>query len=241
MDQQGLQRLDAVSGPFRGARYGRPDIQRDPEAYMQWIIEHVSEQAGDRPLEMPMGPKGAPPDRKWFVVVTDPQKERSVCDDLTREGIEPFAPLVKSLVIRKRVKCLVTRPLMPRYVFAGLPLPLPPFRVVLEAHGAREILGQSGAPVEVPSVVVIDLKRRDADGEWDDSQRQKKGYGREPAARLWKWVKPEALVRVLSGPFKHFNGIVEEVDAGRKLAKVGIAIFGRVSPVELQFDQIEHA
>lgn len=242
-----IQRAERVPGPFRAPRFARPDILREPDAYVRWVVEHMSEPASDlRPLEMPMVedvytivPEAAPAERKWFVVVTEPQKERSVCDDLRRDGIEPFAPLVRSTLVREGKKRIVTRPLLPRYVFAGLPLPLPPFRAVLKAHGAREILGRSGSPVEVPVAIVAALKYRDEEGEWDDTQRQKKGYGKEPAARQWKWVKPDALVRVLSGPFKNFNGMIEEVDAGRKLVRVGIAIFGRVSPVELEFDHIE--
>lgn len=245
MDLQGTERASEVSGPFRAPRYGRPDIQREPDAYMRWLVEHVAEPAGElRPLELPMiedvytiGPKA---ERKWFVVVTDPQKERSVCDDLRRDGIEPFAPLIRSAIIRKGKKRIVSRQLLPRYVFAGLPQPQPPFRVVLEAHGARELLGRSGSPVEVPACVVEDLRRRDAEGEFDETEpATKKGYGKEPTKRKWKWVKPGAWVRVVKGPFASFNGIVEEVDAGRKRAKVGMSIFGRVSPVELEFDQIE--
>lgn len=247
MDLQSIQRADRVSGPFRAPRYGRPDPMREPDAYMHWLVtEREMPRAPGELVKLPwvedvytIGPVAVPAERKWFVVVTEPAKERSVCDDLRRDGIEPFSPLVRSLAFKRGRKRILTRPLLPRYVFAGLPQPLPSFRAILDVDGAREILGHSGSPVELPRAIIDDLRRRDADGEWDDTQRQAKGYGREPAARQWKWVKADALVCVLSGPFKHFHGIIEAVDAGRKLAKVGIAIFGRVSPVELQFDQIE--
>jgi transcriptional antiterminator NusG len=67
-------------------------------------------------------------------------------------------------------------------------------------------------------------------------QRVKEGVEKPRPKVLFE---PGEVVRIIDGPFNDFNGVVEEVDYDKSRLRVAVLIFGRSTPVELEFGQVE--
>jgi transcriptional antiterminator NusG len=85
--------------------------------------------------------------------------------------------------------------------------------------------GKGDRPAPIPDAEAQAILRRMEDG--SEKPRPKVLY------------EPGEVVRVIDGPFTDFNGVVEEVDYDKSRVKVSVLIFGRSTPVDLEFSQVE--
>ncbi|UDG79189.1 Transcription termination/antitermination protein NusG [Candidatus Ecksteinia adelgidicola] len=91
------------------------------------------------------------------------------------------------------------------------------------------VMGFIGGTSDHPSPI--------SDKEVDKIMHRLRQIGDKPRPKIL--FEPGELVRVKNGPFSDFNGVVEEVDYEKNRLKVSVSIFGRSTPVELDFSQVE--
>ena len=117
---------------------------------------------------------------------------------------------------------------MPGYVLAKLALNDDVYHLVKNTPKVTGFLGPNGKPQaisEAEAARILDTKEEAA--------------AAAPKQKIKVDYEIGDAVKVLDGPFASFNGVVEELDFDRSRVKVSVSIFGRATPVELEFEQVE--
>ena len=129
--------------------------------------------------------------------------------------------------VKRGKKVQVERKFMPGYVLAKLNLTDDIYHLVKNTPKVTGFLGSSGKPQPISEAEAARYF----------------GAAEEAAAQPRKQVHVDYeigdSVKVLDGPFASFNGVVEELDFDKNRVKVSVSIFGRATPVELDFEQVE--
>src|SRR5579863_3412446 len=179
----------------------------------------------------------AAPEMKWYVVHTYSgfeQKAKSALEERVR-SLNMAHKIGEILVPIERVQELgkggqrriSSRKFFPGYIFVQMILDEETWHVIKNTPKITGFVGHATEPPEVPEAEVMEMK----------------GQMEEGALR----PKPKVLfeigeaIKVIDGPFQDFNGTVEEVKPEKGKVRVLISIFGRATPVELDFVQVEKA
>ncbi len=184
--------------------------------------------------------------KRWYVVHAYSGFEKSVAQTLreriVRNGMEDrfgevLVPTEEVIEMRGGQKRKSERKFFPGYVL-----------VQIETHedgNSKRIDDESWHLVkETPKVMgfiggTADRPVPISDREADNILRRVKEGTDKPKPKVL--FEPGEMVRVIDGPFNDFNGVVEEVNYDKSRLRVAVLIFGRSTPVELEFAQVEKA
>ncbi len=174
---------------------------------------------------------------RWYIIHAYSGFENKVRDailaDASRLGLEQLVeaievPTEKVTEVRRGKKVVSDRKFFPGYVLAKLQMNDDVYHLVKNTPKVTGFLGSSGKPQAITDAEAARiLHTRDEQA------------AAAPKAKLVVDFEIGDSVKVLEGPFASFNGVVEEIDYDRGRVKVSVSIFGRATPVELEFEQVE--
>jgi len=174
---------------------------------------------------------------RWYVVQAFSQYENSVKkaleERIERSGLqdrfgEILIPSEEVVEVREGVKRKSERKFFPGYVLVQIDMDDEAWHLVNSVPRVLGFVGNSGGR---PTPI--------SDKEADAILNRVRESGEKPKPKTLFDVGE--MVRVCEGPFKDFNGSVEEVNYDKSRLRVAVSIFGRSTPVELGFDQVEKA
>ncbi|OGI42277.1 MAG: transcription termination/antitermination protein NusG [Candidatus Muproteobacteria bacterium RBG_16_65_31] len=174
---------------------------------------------------------------RWYVVHTysgfEKHVVRSLKEHIRNTGMEDkfgeiLVPTEEVVEMKSGQKRTTERKFFPGYVLVKMEMDDDTWHLVKNVPKVSGFVGGSGT-----KPAPITEKEADA-----ILQQVKEGV--EKPKPKFSFLPGEA-VRVIAGPFQDFNGMVEDVNYDKNKIKVSVSIFGRMTPVELEFSQVEKA
>ena len=175
---------------------------------------------------------------RWYIIHAysgfENKVREAILSEAERMGLEALVeqvevPTETVTEVKRGKKVQTERKFMPGYVLAKLALNDDVYHLVKNTPKVTGFLGPNGKPQPI--------SEKEA-ARYIGAREQ---AAAEPRKQVHVDYEIGDSVKVLDGPFASFNGLVEELDFDKNRVKVGVSIFGRATPVELDFEQVELA
>jgi transcriptional antiterminator NusG len=172
---------------------------------------------------------------RWYVVHAysgfENQVKRSLEERIARSGLDDMfgqilVPTEEVIEMREGQKRRSDRKFFPGYVLVQMDMNDETWHLVKDVP---RVMGFIGGTSDRPAPIT----EREAQAILD---RVQEGVEKPRPKVLYE---PGEVVRIIDGPFNDFNGVVEEVDYDKSRLRVAVLIFGRSTPVDLEFGQVE--
>lgn len=171
--------------------------------------------------------------KRWYSVSVLSNFEKKVAEQirtavedagLQEEIDEVLVPTEEVIEVRRGKKVTSERRFMPGYVLVRMEMTSRGYHLISSINRVTGFLGPQGKPMPMRDAEVNTILNRVEEGQ-------------EAPRNLIRFEVGEK-VKVTDGPFEGFDGMVEDVDEGHSRLKVSVSIFGRATPVELEFTQV---
>jgi transcriptional antiterminator NusG len=174
---------------------------------------------------------------RWYIIHAysgfENKVRESIVSEAKRLGLEQLVenvevPTEKVTEIRRGKKVTSDRKFFPGYVLAKLAMNDDVYHLVKNTPKVTGFLGPNGKPQPISEAEAARILNT-----------REEAAAAAPKQKINVDYEIGDAVKVLDGPFATFNGVVEELDFDRGRVKVSVSIFGRATPVELEFEQVE--